>query len=261
MTRILLVHWNDVEARDRAVRLNAAGYRVDTHADPRASRAFRALVRAKPPDAIVVDLARLPAQGRDVAIWLRQQRGTRQTPLVFITGDTAKTAQVREVLPDAVYTSWRAIRGALRRALARPPTDPHVPETMGTYRNVPLIKKLGIRPGTVVALIGAPDDFEVTLGEIPDNVTLRRDLRRRCDTVIWFVVNQRELERRLAAKVRSLADKGGLWIAWPKRASGVASDLTQAVVRRIGLEAGLVDHKICAIDATWSGLRFVRRRR
>jgi CheY-like chemotaxis protein len=260
MKRILLVHWNAAEAQERAARLEEAGYGIACHSDVQAGQRLSSLVRSQPFDAVVIDLARLPSRGRDLASWWRQQQRTRRTPVVFVAGDAAKTAQVRRVLPDAVFTSWRGIGGALRRALANPPADPVVPEGMGAYRNVALVKKLGIRPHTVVGLAGAPPEFEPTLGALPVGTVLRRDLRRRCDTVIWFVRQESELKRGLAAKVRTLTDTGGLWIAWPKRTAGVASDLTQAVVRRTGLAAGLVDHKICAIDTTWSGLRFVRRK-
>ena len=95
---------------------------------------------------------------------------------------------------------------------------------------------------------------------LPAGVKLRRQARGRSDLIVWFVTSLRELQRRLAQVSGTLAEGGGLWIAWPKRASGMTTDLNQNVVRRIGLAAGLVDHKVCAIDATWSGLRFVRRR-
>ena len=106
---------------------------------------------------------------------------------------------------------------------------------------------------------GAPPAFESTLGELPGSVTIRRRTRGRCDLVLWFVKSGGEIERRVE-RMGALAGKGGLWIIWPKKASGIGTDLSQAVVRRIGLAAGLVDYKVCAVDETWSGLRFTRRR-
>jgi len=258
--RILLVHWNAAEAEERAERLVSAGHEVICHSEQGGGGPLRA-ARSAPPDAVVVDLSRLPSHGRAVGTWLRQQRATRWVPLLFVGGESEKIATVRQVLPDAVFTTWRGIERALSRALKRPPVDPVVPDTMSAYRSTPLSRKLGIRAGTAVALSGAPDDFERTLGTLPDNVTLRRSARGSSDTVIWFVESWRELEKGLEAKILAVADRGGLWIAWPKRASGVETDVTQALVRRLGLAAGLVDHKICAIDETWSGLRFVRRKK
>jgi hypothetical protein len=120
----------------------------------------------------------------------------------------------------------------------------------------PLPRKLGIAPGARVAVIGAPagfaDQFEEAL------VSTR--LRGRFDVIIQFARSHAALERRLDGLVAALEPRGGLWIAWPKRSSGVASDLDDHSVRQLGLGTGLVDNKVCAIDATWSGLRFVSRR-
>ena len=112
-----------------------------------------------------------------------------------------------------------------------------------------------------MALIGAPDDFDRTLGELPDGVAVRRRLQGRLDVIVAFYVERSALERRLPALRGALQPAGGLWLAWPKRASGVATDLSDNVVRELGLAAGLVDNKVCAIDAVWSGLRLVYRLR
>jgi hypothetical protein len=127
------------------------------------------------------------------------------------------------------------------------------------YSGTPLVRKLGIKPGARVALINAPDDFDATLGELPDGATVRTRLRGPNHVIVSFHLGASELERRLPALRRALNPAGGLWLAWPKRASGIATDLSDGEVRRLGLEAGLVDNKVCAIDATWSGLRFVYR--
>jgi hypothetical protein len=131
--------------------------------------------------------------------------------------------------------------------------------TSAGYSGTPLVRKLGIKPGAVLALIGAPEGFDATLGELPDGVSVRRRAAGSCDMLVAFFVRRVELERRLPALRRALDVDGGLWIAWPKRASGVATDLGDGPVRELGLVAGLVDNKVCAIDETWSGLRFVYR--
>jgi hypothetical protein len=129
------------------------------------------------------------------------------------------------------------------------------------YSGTPLVKKLGIKQGATLGLIGAPDDFDGTLGELPDDVAVRRRLQKPLDVIVAFYVERSALEHRLPALRAALQPAGGLWIAWPKRASGVATDLSDTVVRELGLAAGLVDNKVCAIDAVWSGLRLVYRLR
>jgi hypothetical protein len=127
------------------------------------------------------------------------------------------------------------------------------------YSGTPLVRKLGIKPGARLALIGAPDGFDRTLGELPVGVAVLRAARGPLDVIVAFFIDRSRLERRLTALRTALEPAGGLWIAWPKRASGVATDLTEGVVRELGLAAGLVDNKVCAIDAVWSGLRLVYR--
>src|SRR5207248_7924178 len=125
----------------------------------------------------------------------------------------------------------------------------------------PLVRKLGIKPGLRLGLIGAPDGFDATLGELPDGVAVRRRLRGPLDVIVAFYVDRAELSRRWPALRGALEPAGGVWIGWPKRTSGVATDLNESIVRELGLAAGLVDNKVCAIDEVWSGLRFVYRLR
>jgi hypothetical protein len=127
------------------------------------------------------------------------------------------------------------------------------------YSGTPLPRKLGIKPGSRLALVGAPDDLGATLGELPGGVVVRRRAQGPCDVIVAFFTRGAELERRMPALKRALDPAGGLWIAWPKRSSGVQTDLGDGPVREAGLAAGLVDNKVCAIDETWSGLRFVYR--
>ncbi len=135
------------------------------------------------------------------------------------------------------------------------------PNSRTRLYGTPLVKKLGIKPGATLGLIGAPDDFDRTLGELPDGVAVRRRLQGPLDVIVAFYVERSVFERRLPALRGALQPAGGLWVAWPKRASGVATDLSDTVVRELGLGAGLVDNKVCAIDAVWSGLRLVYRLR
>lgn len=257
MARVCLVHWDPVESKERSALLARAGYDVSIlWQGPAGLRA----VRDDPPAAFVIDLGRLPSQGRDVGVALRQFAGTRHVPLVFAGGTAEKVGRVKEVLPDAVFATWERITGPLRRAIAAPPSAPIVPgSVLAGYSGTPLVKKLGIKAGAIVALVAAPDRLEETLGDLPEGVVLRRRAARDAGLTIWFVRTHTELDRCLRT-MNPLPERSGLWIAWPKKASGMKTDLSENVVRAKGLASGLVDFKICAIDQTWSGLRFARRK-
>ena len=130
---------------------------------------------------------------------------------------------------------------------------------MAGYSGTPLPKKLGIKEGSRIALVNAPKDFESTLGELPNTVEFTKRPTKSLDIILFFVLNERALTRDFAKLAAKLTANGMIWIAWPKKSSGVATDLTEQRVQRIGLDAGLVDVKVCAIDETWSGLKFVYR--
>lgn len=130
---------------------------------------------------------------------------------------------------------------------------------MAGYSGTPLPRKLGIKPGHRVALIGAPAGFSGTLGELPDGVAFVTPGETSLDVALLFAGDMATLVSSFDVVAASLAPAGGLWVCWPKKASGVPTDLTENIIRNLGLERGLVDNKVCAIDETWSGLRFVRR--
>jgi hypothetical protein len=134
-----------------------------------------------------------------------------------------------------------------------------VSRTTAGYSGTPLPKKLGIKEESRLALFNAPDGFDATLGGLPSGVRVSRRAQGTFDVIVCFVTKRAELERRFEGLQRALDFAGGLWIGWPKRASGVATDVTEDVVREIALAHGLVDNKVCAIDETWSGLRLVYR--
>jgi hypothetical protein len=127
------------------------------------------------------------------------------------------------------------------------------------YSGTPLPKKLEIKEGTRVALVGAPKDFRGTLGTMPAGAKLQRGIEAPRDLTIWFVTSRRQLEGDLR-RIMPERGAGSLWIAWPKKTSGFATDLTEDVLREVILPAGMVDRKVCAIDATWSGLLFSWRK-
>jgi hypothetical protein len=123
------------------------------------------------------------------------------------------------------------------------------------YSGTPLARKLGFKEGMRVVYVNSPDGFAIE--GIED---VRARLGKDTDLVVFFTKQRRELERRLDALRRAIEPDGMLWVAWPKRASGVATDMTEDVVRDVALPTGLVDTKVCAIDDVWSGLRLVVRR-
>jgi hypothetical protein len=128
------------------------------------------------------------------------------------------------------------------------------------YSEKPLPAKLGIKPGARIAILSAPERFlESALRPLPDGVEVRAHARGSLDLIVIFTKRRADLERRFDALARALHPAGALWVAWPKRASGVATDMTEDVVRNVALARGLVDTKVAAIDGVWSGLKLVIR--
>jgi hypothetical protein len=131
---------------------------------------------------------------------------------------------------------------------------------MAGYSGTPLIKKLGVKPGFKVVFVNAPSGFIDTL-ELPEGVVVHRAARTQLDFVLLFVKSQKELKQKFSLLAAKLTPSGMLWVSWPKKISGVQSDLNENIVREIGLAGGMVDVKVCAIDEVWSGLKFVFRLR
>jgi hypothetical protein len=127
------------------------------------------------------------------------------------------------------------------------------------YSGTPLLQKLGIKPGHRLLFVQPPKDFAATLGAVPDDTELVKPTANRIDVILLFVQSLAELKKRFAKQSKQLIANGALWVCWPKKASSVPTDLTENVVRDHGLEMGLVDVKVCAVDETWSGLKFVIR--
>lgn len=128
----------------------------------------------------------------------------------------------------------------------------------GGYSGTPLKKKLGIRPGHVVSLVGAPKDW--TIPDLESGIEVRGDLRRRADIVIAFVRSRRQLQNQGERLRTAVSGDASLWVAWPRKAGGHVSDVTEQSLRDEFLPSGLVDTKVAALDDDWSGLRFVWRR-
>ncbi len=133
-----------------------------------------------------------------------------------------------------------------------------VPRAAG-YSGTPLPKKLGIKPGSRVLLVQAPERFDDTLGTLPEGAAVVGEAEAPVDVALFFTTRLEELGASFPGLARLIKPDGGLWIAWPKRRPGVITGISENGIREIGLAAGLVDNKVCAIDDQWSGLRFVYR--
>jgi CheY-like chemotaxis protein len=258
MPTINLIHWVPGSITERVELLQNAGYEVESSL-PQGSGFLRQLAE-KPPAAIIIDLARLPSQGRDMAVLIRRRKGTRHIPLVFVGGQADKVAGIRLLLPDAVFASWEEILQILPEAIAQPPQKPLVPDSaFAGYAGKSLSKKLGIKAGMAVHLVAAPKAFAKTLGPLPEEVQLYEGSSPLAALTIWFTRSSQDLLQGIEQMAAQTNSGDRLWIAWPKKSSGVVSDLTQQMVRETGLGHGLVDYKISAIDKTWSALLFTRR--
>lgn len=256
--RVLVLHWNAADAAECVERLRKAGFHAD-HFVEEYGEGFKR-IRANPPDAIVIDLGRRPATGREIGIHLRGHSSTRNIPLVFIEGDDAITAQIQSLLPDAQFTSWANAAAALKRALSNPPLQPVSPGTFAGYSGTPLPKKLRIQEGSVVALLHAPGEFLARFEPIlPPGVTLQKRPGA-ASVILGFYQSAAVLELDLAKIAPEIQEGRTLWLIWPKKTSGVATDLSEPKVRELGLAYGLVDYKVCAVDETWSGLAFAVRK-
>lgn len=259
MARIVLVHWKPAEAPPRIDSLRVAGF--EPVLAPHPSTPEWKKICATPPDAFVIDLDRLPSHGRAVASVLRNQKSTRTVPLVFAGGLPEKVEKAREVFPDAAFSDWNHIGPAVRKAIRTgAPPAPVKPSLIGNSR-ASLGQKLGIRENSAVVLLGAPARFERKLEPLPDGASVQSATRSgSAALVMLFAPSSLDLARRFDLATGMLATGGKFWIAWPKRTSGVETDLTMPFIRQFALDAGWVDYKVCAIDTTWSGMLFALRK-
>ena len=194
MSRILLVHWNQDEARERARKLTALGHGVEILSTSENSELRK--VRSSPPELFLIDLGRLPSHGREIAAYFRRQKATRTVPIVFVGEDRERVEQARRLLPDAHFAQWTNVRATIRKARRHALADPVVPGTMDAYSASPLPKKLGIRENYGVALCNAPKDFERRLEPWPEGAEIIPDPSH-ANVAILFVASQAELARDL----------------------------------------------------------------
>jgi hypothetical protein len=256
--RLRILQLKTEEKEKKTKLLHAAGHDLDL--DPFVGPATLKEIAAEAPDAIIIDLDRIPSQGRDIAVALKHRLATRSIPVVMAGGNPAKVSKIMLLLPNLTYCEWTRIRGAVRSAQKQDQTQNPPDSVFAAYEDRSLSAKLGIKPKDRVALLSPPANFKATLGKLPPDVKLAGQARGPFAVVIQFLNTQSNLERRFPLAARACEDRGRLWIAWPKKSSGKAKDLDQKTVRAFGLSEGWVDFKIASFDATWTGLCFVRRK-
>jgi CheY-like chemotaxis protein len=241
---IRLIHWNAEEAAPRAAQLQKLGYTVD--AAPVEGWSLGG-IRETQPAAVVIDLTRMQSHGREFGMAMRLSKVTRLIPIVFVEGPPDKVQRTMELLPDARYTTYEKLGPVLEDVLKNPPKEAVVPKSLsGPNSPVPLVKKLGAKDA--VALIDAPEGFETKLAGLK--------IDKNAAMALWFITTPAALAKALP-KMKARAEKGNIWIIWPK---GLKNGINGNVVRESALAYGLVDFKICAVDETWSGMRFAPRR-
>ena len=255
MKTVRLIHWDEDEGLERRKQLEAFGFEAAFDLGEGIAYTLRQL-RSHHPDAVVIDLSRLPSHGREVARAIRGAKATRHLPLVFVDGEPEKVKVTKALLPDATYTTWGHAKAAIAKAIATPIKNPINPGDLMSGR--PTVDKLGVKPGFKVALMASPKGFAGTLTPLPAKVSFTARPDPNVDLYLCFARSTRELHAHLMSL--GAAERQTVWLLWPKKASGVQTDLDGNVVRTTGLAAGWVDYKVCSVDATWSGLAFKRRK-
>jgi len=258
MPIVRLVSWNPDALREHTRALKKAGFTVD--ASQLRTSGLIGQFRDNPPAVILIDLDRLPSHGRAVAIVVHSGKSTRHIPIVFAGGEESKVKTAKEQAPWAIFTDWPGAPDALKKALKqRAPAGPGK-SYMQHYAGSSLVKKLGFKPNMRTALLGAPEDFEDRLGELPEGAKFETKMGPQTKMAIWFVRSLQELAEETEYLGARLPEGASLWIVYPKQTSRFKVDFTQYDVRATGLAAGLVDYKICAVDSDWTGLKFARKK-
>jgi hypothetical protein len=260
MSLVRLICWKEDLARERAALLKAARFSVD--ASPLNTSRMIGHIMENPPSAIVIDLDRMPSHGRAVGVVLRRSASARRVPLVFAGGVDEKVERIRQEIPDAVFTPWSAIAPSIRRAVKNAPAQPVKPRPLvERYETSGLVRKLGLKPGMVCALLQAPEGFEECIDDLPEMLQFQPKLAANITLAIWFVRTRAEMEFAADRASLRLPQGASLWIVYPKQSGRYPADFTLTDVRAAALAVGMVDYKVCAVDNDWTGLKFARRKK
>ncbi len=250
MKRVGLVHWKVEEARPLIELLERAGYEVHYGNAQRPIRVSE--LKKLDAHAAVVDLSRLPSQGKYWAAELRQT-SLKQLPIVFVDCAAERVDAVRAAIPDAEYVVRKDLLAALKRAKAV--ANPVQPERlMASSRSAAL--KMGVKPGSRVGVYDAPRGYAKVLGALPEGAVLDEAPEEIAPVTVWFVTDPDTYLARLR-EMKKVAAKSKLWVVYPKQQKGKAGvGITQFTVREAAIKVGLVDYKVCSVDETWTGFAF-----
>jgi CheY-like chemotaxis protein len=253
MARVQLIHWNASEAQSTIKILQNAGFQVQHNAAY--SSSLMRDWRQNPPAAFVIDLSRLPSHGKEIAIALRQSPKTKQVPLVFCDGTPEKREQLQKTLPDAAFCTASNLVTTLKtiQPLASPVQPPAMMQRYGG--RIPA-QKLGIAAQTKVTVLNPPGNLSAVLGPLPADV----EFTDAGGAVTLCFIHSADELRATLSEVRGLAAQGKLWILWQKQGAPNHSGITDVLVRETGMDVGLVDYKVCAVDQNWSGILFAKRK-
>ena len=261
MARVFFVHWNESEAASLAAPLLANGHELRVHFATNRPASWEGFE----PTVAVISLERLAAHGREIADWICSAKKRRHVPVVFVGGKPDKVLDTKGRYPDAFYCRVEEMSRIVekiasgRMATASTPENRvNTSQTAHRPSTTPLAKKLGIVAGTRFALVNAPQGFMKTLAP-PREAMKSVKASAQCHVIVFFARSSQSLQAELAKLKATFAPAASLWLAWPKKTSALASNLSDEVVRQLGLRSGLVDVKVCAIDETWSGLKFMHR--
>ncbi|MDP9054599.1 MAG: hypothetical protein M3N93_09905 [Acidobacteriota bacterium] len=259
MARVRIVHWKESHAAPLVEACRACGVEAEYDAVP--FQQLAKMIRSSLPDALVIDLTCLPGQGREAAVYLRRTKYARHLPLVFVDGDIEKVKKVKEQLPDATFTTRLRLCPKLSAALRNRVADPVLPPPMeARFALRTVAQKLGIKPGSRAAVIEAPRNYAAVIGELPAGAELVEDPASSCAVTLCFVEAPGVLKD-LLSRTAKLANRTKLWILWRKGGAGEPMlKLTPKLIREAGIEAGLVDYKICGANAQWSAMAFARKK-
>jgi hypothetical protein len=260
---VRLVCWKEAVASERAELLRKAGAKVDASVFNPAGMITR--LRQDPPAVVVIDLDRLPSHGRAVAVMLRTSKSLRHIPIVFAGGVEEKIARVREEIPDGIFTSWTKAGAAVKRAMKKAPAvvaQPPMPAPyMQRYAGSTLAKKLDLKAGLKTVLIGAEEGFVESLGDLPEGFEFETRISAETRLMLWFVRASHEMVHAFEILGMRMVQGCSAWIIYPKQAGRYKVDFNGNDIRAAGIAVGLVDYKICAVDADWSGMKFARKKK
>jgi hypothetical protein len=258
--RIRYIHWNVAEAEAYLEKLRTQGFDVEYDERP-ASREL-AEWRVTPPDLFLIDLTRLPSQGREMGFAIRNSKNLRTVPLVFLGGEPEKVERVKQVLPDAVYVSNHRLIPILKRTLKAGPVKEAVRPAamMERYGLRTIAQKIGIEANAAVALWEAPGGVEQILAGLPEGVHWVEPDDEHATLAIFFARDEESLKEAFC-QARRCRHLKKIWIARQKagRAKEVAA-VSEDLLRETGIAMGFVDYKVCGLSKEWSGLLFARKK-